>query len=87
MQNHALFYEQISNLTSYQLHFLMALLAGKANELNKKDVINQFNLGSTANIAVIKKALLKKELIDIVGKTLTFADPIMPHWLKINLKL
>lgn len=87
MQNHALFYEQISNLTSYQLHFLMALLAGKANELNKKDVINQFNLGSSANIAVIKKALLKKELIDIVGKTLTFADPIMPHWLKINLKL
>ncbi len=86
IQNHALFYEQLNNLTAYQIHFLMALLAGKARVMSKKETIEEFGLGSSANVEVIKKALLKKELIDVVGKEITFADPLMPHWLRLTFK-
>ena len=83
-QNHALFMEQINSLTSYQLHFVRAIMAGKALELNRKEIIEEFELGSSANIATIKKALQKKELIDIEGKNVSFSDPIFIHWLRQN---
>ena len=83
-QNHALFMEQINSLTSYQLHFIRAIMAGKALELNRKEIIEEFELGSSANVATIKKALQKKELIDIEGKNSFFSDPIFIHWLRQN---
>lgn len=83
-QNHALFMEQINSLTSYQLHFIRAIMAGKAFEINRKEIIEEFELGSSANIATIKKALQKKELIEIEGKNISFSDPIFIHWLRQN---
>ena len=83
-QNHALFMEQINTLTSYQLHFVRAIMAGKALEINRQEVIEEFELGSSANIATIKKALQKKELIEIEGKSISFSDPIFIHWLRQN---
>ena len=83
-QNHALFMEQINSLTSYQLHFIRAIMAGKALELNRKEIIEEFELGSSANVATIKKALQKKELIDMEGKNISFSDPIFIHWLRQN---
>lgn len=86
-QNHALFTEQINSLTSYQLRFIRAIMAGKTQEINRKEVIEEFELGSSANIAMIKKALQKKELIEIEGKYITFSDPIFIHWLRQNTHL
>jgi len=86
-QNHALFMEQINSLTSYQLHFIRAIMSGKALELNRKEIIEEFELGSSANIATIKKALQKKELIEIEGKNIYFSDPIFIHWLRQNTHL
>ena len=86
-QNHALFMEQINSLTSYQLHFIRAIMAGKALELNRKEIIEEFELGSSANVATIKKALQKKELIDMEGKNISFSDPIFIHWLRQNIYL
>lgn len=83
-QNHALFMEQINSLTSYQLHFIRAIMAGKASEVNRKEVIEEFELGSSANVVTIKKALQKKELIDIEGKNICFSDPIFIQWLRQN---
>lgn len=83
-QNHALFMEQINSLTSYQLHFIRAIMAGKDQEINRKEIIEEFELGSSANIATIKKALQKKELIEIEGKNISFSDPIFIHWLRQN---
>ena len=87
LQNHSLFMEQINSLSSYQLHFIRAIMAGKAFEINRKEVIEEFELGSSANIATIKKALQKKELIDIEGKNISFSDPIFIHWLRQNTNL
>lgn len=86
-QNHALFMEQINSLSSYQLHFIRAIMAGKALELNRKEIIEEFELGSSANVATIKKALQKKELIEIDGKSISFSDPIFIHWLRQNMYL
>lgn len=83
-QNHALFMEQMNGLTQYQIRFVRAVMDGKAQEVNRKEVIDEYELGSSANIATIKKALQKKELIDIEGKDIHFADPIFIHWLRRN---
>lgn len=86
-QNHALFMEQTNSLTSYQIRFVKAILAGKALEINHKSTIEDFGLGSSSNISTIKKALQKKELVDIEGKEIRFSDPIFEHWLRQNYHL
>jgi len=86
-QNHALFMEQINSLTFYQLRFVHAIADGKAAEINRKETIEEYELGSSANIATIKKALQKKELVDIEGKEIHFSDPIFIHWLRQNTHL
>ena len=83
-QNHALFMEQMNGLTQYQIRFVRAVMDGKALEINRKDTIEEYELGSSANIATIKKALQKKELIEIDGKDIHFSDPIFIHWLHRN---
>ena len=85
-QNHALFIEQINGLSTYQIRFLQAMMADKAATINSKEVVEQFGLGSTSNIAIIKKALQKKELIEIEGKTIKFSDPLFPHWFRTMFK-
>ena len=83
-QNHALFMEQMNGLTQYQIRFVRAVMDGKALEINRKDTIEEYELGSSANIATIKKALQKKELVEIEGKDIHFSDPIFIHWLHRN---
>ena len=83
-KNHALFMEQTNSLTSYQIRFVKAILAGKALEINHKSTIENFGLGSSSNISTIKKALQKKELIECNGKEIRFSDPIFEHWLRQN---
>ena len=86
-QNHALFMEQMNGLTQYQIRFVRAIMDGKALEINRKDTIEEYELGSSANIATIKKALQKKELVEIEGKDIHFSDPIFIHWLRVNMHL
>jgi len=82
LQSHSLFMEQINSLSSYQLRFIRAIMSGKTIDIYRKEVIEEFELGSSANIATIKKALQKKELIEIEGKNIYFSDPIFIHWLR-----
>ena len=83
-QNHALFMEQMNGLTQYQIRFVRAVMDGKSLEINRKETIEDYELGSSANIATIKKALQKKEMIDIEGKEIHFSDSIFIHWLRRN---
>ena len=84
-QNQPLFQEQLDKLSSYQLHFLRAIADGAGDRINHKEVIEEYDLGSSANVAGIKKALKNKELIDTIGIKLQIADPILQHWLRANL--
>jgi uncharacterized protein len=68
-------------LTTTQVNFLKALL-DKVQHLSAKATLQQYQLGTSANIQRIKKALTEKEIIDTHQNTLFFLDPVYAHWLK-----
>lgn len=81
-QNTPLFEKQTENLSSYQLNFLKAMIDGVNCEFASADVITKYKLASSANVSIVKRALIKKELIEIENKKVVFADPVMKLWLK-----
>ena len=80
-QNSLLFEKQTENLSSYQMNFLRALVDGVENEFTSQEVLNKYNLGSSANVSAIKRALIKKELIEVENKKVILTDPVMKLWL------
>lgn len=76
-----LYQKEVEQLTNPQLNFLKALCDGVA-QLSSSETIRKYNLGTSANVPRIKKALEDKELIDIVGKKISFTDPMFDLWLK-----
>ena len=43
------------------------------------------NSASSANVSIIKRALVKKELIEIEKRQVVIPDPVMKVWLKKEL--
>ena len=84
-QNTPLFEKQTENLTTYQINFLRAVIDGVNREFTSQDVINKYQLGSSANVSTIKRALVKKEIIEIEKRLVDISDPIMKVWLKKEL--
>lgn len=84
-QNTPLFEKQIENLTTYQLNFLRAIVDGVHDEFTFQEVLRKYQLGSSANVSTIKRALEKKELIEIEKRRTVISDPIMKVWLKREL--
>ncbi len=79
-QNSALFYRYVEGLSAYQLNFLQAVADGVQSEFTKTIVLNQYNLGTAANVKRLKNSLEKKELIDIDGKMVSMSDPVFTIW-------
>lgn len=84
-QNTPLFEKQTESLTTYQMNFLRAVLDGVHSEFTKQEIINKYQLGTSANISIVKRALEKKELIEIEKRKIIIPDPIMSVWLKREL--
>jgi uncharacterized protein len=76
-----LFQMMADELPTTQLNYLKALLAGE-KKLSSKEVINQYRLGTSANVVRIKQALLEKEILDETGTGPEFLDPYFAYWLK-----
>ncbi|MCD8202492.1 MAG: ATP-binding protein, partial [Prevotella sp.] len=81
-QNTPLFEKQTESLTTYQMNFIRALIDGNHSEFTKQEILRKYQLGSSANVSIIKRALLKKELIEIEARQVTILDPILKVWLK-----
>ena len=81
-QNSILYYNYLENLTALQINFLLAIVDGIYHEFSKKEIINKYNLGTSANINRVKKSLEQKELIDIYPQKITINDPVFQLWLK-----
>ena len=81
-QNSVVYIEQTQSLTSYQLNFLRAILAGQSANFGKKEVREDFDLGSSSNIARLKNALVDKELIEITENGYIIGDPVLRLWLR-----
>lgn len=84
-QNTPLFEKQTESLTTYQMNFLRAVIDGVSSEFTTQDVLQKYQLGSSANVSIIKRALVKKELIEIEKRQVIIPDPIMKVWLKREL--
>ncbi|MDD3740813.1 MAG: ATP-binding protein [Bacteroidales bacterium] len=84
-QNGILFYQYIDGLSSYQLNFLKALADGNESGFTNSDLMKKYNLSSSANVARIKKALEKKEIVDISGQKVSLIDPVFKIWLQREL--
>ena len=81
--NEALFMQQIELLTAYQMNFLRAVAAGHHSGFGEKEIREDFNLGSPANITRLKKALVHKDLIEVQKRgQIYFTDPVFRLWIQ-----
>ena len=81
-QNSVVYIEQTQSLTSYQLNFLRAILAGQSSDFGKKTVRDKFDLGTYSNITRLKNSLTDKELIELTKDGYIIGDPVLRLWLK-----
>lgn len=84
-QNTPLFEKQTESLTTYQMNFLRAILDGVHSEFTTQEILQKYQLGSSANVSIVKRALVKKELIEIEKRQVVIPDPVMKVWLKREL--
>jgi hypothetical protein len=85
-QNAMLYLRYVEELSAYQLNFLQAIADGVHSEFTKTAILQQYQLGTAANVKRLKEALENKELIDINNKIITFNDPVFRLWFKENIK-
>ncbi|MCD4734984.1 MAG: ATPase [Bacteroidales bacterium] len=77
-----LFQYRTESLSTTQIYFLKAMISGVI-KYSSKETISDFNLGTSANVARIKSALIRKEIIDeIIPGYIEILDPIYEIWLK-----
>ena len=81
-QNKVFFQREVEQLSELQLNFLRALANGVTTGFSRKDVIKKYRLESSANVQAVKKALLKKDLINVDGQEISFNDSLFKQWLK-----
>ena len=67
------------------MNFLRAVTDGIHSEFSSQEIIQKYQLGSSANVSIVKRALIKKELIEIEKREVVIPDPIMEVWLKKEL--
>lgn len=76
-----LFSNIIDSLTAKQISFLQAIANGEKN-FSSRDVLVNYQLGTSANIKNLRKALLDKDLIDILPDSTVIQDPVFAYWLR-----
>lgn len=80
-QHSILFQREIDHLTNMQLNFLKAV-CNNIKQLSAKETLQDYQLGTSANVIRIKEALESKELIDTSGQEILILDPLFKIWLK-----
>lgn len=86
-QNTPLFEKQTESLTTYQMNFLRAVIDGVHSEFTTQEILRKYQLGSSANVSIVKRALIKKELIEIEKHQVVIPDPVMKIWLEKELRV
>ena len=81
-QNKVFFQREVEQLSELQLNFLRALADGVTTGFSRKEIVRRYRLESSANIQSIKKALQKKDIIEIDGKNVCFNDSLFKLWMK-----
>ena len=71
----------MERLTSRQINFLKALAEGN-QKLYSKTTRDEYQMGSTSNVARIKRSLENKEIKYTGNIETVFTDPIFREWLR-----
>jgi len=69
------------SLSTTQVNFLKALL-DDVKMFSSKKTLDKYKLGTSANIPRIKKAMIKKEIIDEQAGRIEILDPMYSIWLR-----
>jgi hypothetical protein len=80
LQLSMLFQNLTDGLSRTQSSFLKALTEN-VDHLSSQRTIQEYQLGTSANVVKIKKIHIYKEIIDIFGKEISFLDPLYKAWL------
>jgi hypothetical protein len=82
IRSNALHYRDICDaLSNTQLNLLYAILAGET-KLTAAKTMQRFKLGTPRNVSKNKKTLIEKDIVEILGQSITFNDPIFEYWLR-----
>lgn len=81
--NQILYSRIMDGITELQFNMLSAIASGET-QLNSRDVIQKYHLGTSGNVETIKKALAKKDLIDFSREKPEFEDPLFEYWFSKN---
>lgn len=77
-----IFESKTENLTAGQMGFLHAVADGVHTGFSSSKIIETYRLNSSANVAIIRKALIDKDLIIEENKEIHLSDPVMGIWLR-----
>lgn len=78
--NDLIFQRESDLLSNKQINFIKALANG-VEKFSTAEIIRTYDLGSSANVVRVRKALVDKEVIDIYGSTMEFIDPLYRQWI------
>lgn len=76
-----LFQSKTDELTNSQINFLKALIDG-VEKFSSKETLEEYRIGTSANVLRVKNTLENKEIIDIQGNNISLIDPMYKSWLK-----
>ena len=76
-----LFVTITETLTTQQLNYLKALIAGE-KAISSTEVMHRYRISSTTSIFRSKAALVKNDILDNKAGEISFQDPIYAYWLK-----
>lgn len=71
----------MDSLTDKQRNFLCALADGVV-QLTAERTLTTYKLGTNGNVRIIRNALLKRDMIDVEGKSVHIQDPVFKLWLQ-----
>lgn len=76
-----LFVTITETLTTQQLNYLRALVAGES-AISSTEVMTRYHITSATSVARSKAALIKSDILDNIAGKIYFQDPIYAYWLK-----
>ena len=76
-----LFVTMTETLTTQQLCYLKALIAGEKS-ITSTEVMHRYGISSPTSVARSKVALVKNDILDNQADKMSFQDPIYAYWLK-----
>jgi len=80
-QNTMFYQSDVEGISNSQINFLKAVISGE-KKINSQESLIKYNLNSTANVVRVKKALVKKEILNIYQNQVEFYDTVFELWLR-----